>query len=388
MDGRSSSNDDRDRLAEMERQLAELRAEVEELRREIQRLGDGTRERPSGEMQQGPAGDVPEIVLTVLVSAKRPSQGGQVSPALSGSAGELPGVRLTDMPLRSTVVVHAPAERLRGWDSHMPAPAPLQEQAERLLDGIRERLAERATETGLNPVWDAATARWYVTDFGGFERAAEVFGDLDNWGHQAVAAWVEDVDRAIDMPRAVAGDVGEVIGLAIPLPIDRPLIDASRVIQIAGVAFAAATGNMPLACASLKSLAHDRLVDFMAKGLLNAVTGRGNDRTSPGHGPDRASDGAWQPGLSGNGGTIVTTRQGTGRIGHLGCPREPSPSGNRSETKRANAHRLTTSRNGSPGAASPASDCSGVEPCDQSCDRATDAEIQLHMAPHGLRCRI
>jgi hypothetical protein len=289
MDGRSSSNDDRNRLAEMERQLAELRAEVEELRREIQRLGDGTRQRPSGGMQQGPASDVPEIVLTVLVSGKRPSQGGQVSPALSGSAGELPGVRITDMPLRSTVVVHAPADRLRGWDSNMPAPAPLQEQAHRLLDGIRERLAERATETGLNPVWDAATTRWYVTDFGGFERAAEVFGDLDNWGHQAVAAWVEDVDRAIDMPRAVAGDVGEVIGLAIPLPIDRPLIDASRVIQVAGVAFAAATGNMPLACASLKSLAHDRLVDFMAKRLLNAVTGRGNDRTSPRQEPDPAS---------------------------------------------------------------------------------------------------
>ena len=289
MDGRDSRNDDRNRLAEVERQLAELRAEVEELRREIQRLSDGTRARPSDEIQQGSAGDVPEIVLTVLVSAERPSQGGQVSPALSGLAEKLPRVPSIDMPLRSTVVVHAPSGRLRGWESDMPAPAPLKEQADRLLDGIRERLATRATETGLNPVWDAATTEWYVTDFGGFERVAEMFGDLDNWGHQAVAAWVGDVGRMIDMPTAVAGDVGEVIGLAIPLPIDRPLIDASRVIQVAGVAFAAATGNMPLACASLKSLAHDRLIDFMAKRLLNAATGRGNDRTSPGQEQGRAS---------------------------------------------------------------------------------------------------
>ncbi len=174
MDGWGSSNDDRNRLAEVERQLAELRAEVQELRREIRRLGGGgARERPGGEMQQGAPGDVPQIVLTVLVSAERPSQSEQVSPAPSGLAGELPGVRITDVPLRSTVVVHAPAERLRGWDSGMPAPAPLQEQADRVLDGVRERLAERATETGLNPVWDAATTRWYVTDSEGSNTSRE-----------------------------------------------------------------------------------------------------------------------------------------------------------------------------------------------------------------------
>jgi len=39
MDGRGSSNDNQDPLAEVERQLAELRAEVQGLRREIRQRG-------------------------------------------------------------------------------------------------------------------------------------------------------------------------------------------------------------------------------------------------------------------------------------------------------------------------------------------------------------
>jgi periplasmic divalent cation tolerance protein len=231
---------------------------------------------------------VPEMVLTVFVSVQRPPQCEQVPQAPLDVPGKVPGGRITDMALESTVVVHAPADRLRGWENGMTAPAPLREQADRLLNEIGERLAGQATETGVNPVWDVTTTRWHVTDFGGFEHAAEMFSGLDNRAHQAVAAWVQDVGSAIGMPGAVAGDVGEVIGLAIPLPIDRPLIEASRVIQVAGIAFAVATGNAPLACASIKAYAHDRLINFMARGILNAASGRGSNRgTSRGQAGER-----------------------------------------------------------------------------------------------------
>ena len=284
----ANEDDDQNRLAQVERQLSELRGEVQELRRELRRLGGGAREQSAGEMQQGPAGDVPEIVLTVLVSAECPSQSEQAPLAMSGLTGELPGVRATDVLLRSTVVVHAPAERLREWDSGVRARAPLQEHADRLLNEVGERLAQQAAQTGLNPVWDTETTRWHVTDFGGFERAAEMFGGLDNWGHEAVGAWVKDVGGVIGIPDAVAGDVGEVIGFAIPLPIDRPLSALSRGIQVAGVVFAATTGNAPLFCASLKAMAHDRLIDFMAKRILGAVAGRGSDRDGPEQRPGRS----------------------------------------------------------------------------------------------------
>ena len=253
MDGAGGgTNDDQNRLAEVERQLAELWAEVQRLGRDVRRLSGGKGELPDGGSRWG-AGAQPEVVLTVFVSVER----------------QVPGGPVTVVPLKSTVVVHAPAELCRRWETGMPAP--LRQQADSLLDGVRERLAGQLAEFAIDPMWGPATARWCVTDIGGFDAAARLFGGLDTWSHSAVASWVTQVSDAIDMPGAMADGAGAVIGLAVPLPIDRPLRDLSRITQVAGVAFAVLTGNPVLACASLKALAHDQLIDLVAKGIRDVA---------------------------------------------------------------------------------------------------------------------
>ena len=263
MDGAGGgTNDDQNRLAEVERQLAELRAEVQRLGRDVGRLSGGTSELPDGGSRWGAAAQ-PEVVLTVFVSVKR-----QIPPLVRG----VPGGRVTVVPLKSTVVVHAPAELCRRWEPGMLMPAPLRQQANSLLDGVRERLAGQLAGFAMDPMWDLATADWYVTDIGGFDAAARLFGDLDTWSHSAVASWVTQVSVAIGMPGAMADGAGVVIGFAVPLPIDRPLKALSRITQVAGVAFAVLTGNPVLACASLKALAHDQLIDLVVKGIRDVAS--------------------------------------------------------------------------------------------------------------------
>ena len=111
MDGAGGgTNEDRNRLAEVERQLAELRAEVQRLGRDVLRLSGGTGGLPDRGPQRGAAAQ-PEVVLTVFVSVGR-----QRPPRLRG----VPGGPVTVAPLKSTVVVHAPAELRRGWETGMP----------------------------------------------------------------------------------------------------------------------------------------------------------------------------------------------------------------------------------------------------------------------------
>jgi hypothetical protein len=71
MDGAGGgTNEDRNRLAEVERQLAELRAEVQRLGRDVLRLSGGTGGLPDRGPQRGAAAQ-PEVVLTVFVSVGR-----------------------------------------------------------------------------------------------------------------------------------------------------------------------------------------------------------------------------------------------------------------------------------------------------------------------------
>jgi hypothetical protein len=284
-DGGSGTNDDRNRLAEVERQLAELRAEVEQLREDVRRLSGGTGEMPDRGPQRS-ADAQPNVVLTAFVSvAGRPRR------AESGSG--------IVVPLKSTVVVTAPAELWREWETGVPPPGPLGDLACRLLDevqegvlegvrkGVPEWLAERFAQIAIDPVWEPASRDWHVTDIGGFEAAARSFSDLDTWSHSAVASWVTDVGNAIGMPGAMANGAGAVIGLAVPLPFDQPLKELSQVIQVAGVAFGIVTGNAPLACASLKALAHDQLIDLVAREVRGVTSVK---LFKPGHASPRRPD--------------------------------------------------------------------------------------------------
>lgn len=136
---------------------------------------------------------------------------------------------------------------------------------ERLRDGIREELSKAAAERVTRPAWDAITVNWDVEDFGGFNSGAELVQNLDAWEHYQPGKWLSQLVFAVGLPSGMADGAGTLLGLALPLPGEKFLDQLSTVIKLAGIVFAVASGNPVAACASLKSLVHEEMVDAVAK---------------------------------------------------------------------------------------------------------------------------
>ena len=271
------AGDEAARLARVEQQLADLQAEVAQLRRVLNRSSD--QERGGYLPDTGPAVQVgtdvqagvgqAEVVLT-LVAAKQPRL------YYDDVKGEL-AVRRGPDEVRVHVIVHAPPE-FRDWARGQPSP--LREDVTRLVDGMRERLSQQAAGRVIDVVWKPATSGWSVVDFGGFNKMAGLPADFDDWGHQQVGTWATQATDAAGLP--LLDGAGAVIRYLVPLPFDRALHDASRVIQVAGILAFALPGGHVLACASLKSLVHDEMTDLLAEQLRTVM--RGPVPASPGHG--------------------------------------------------------------------------------------------------------
>ena len=254
------AGDEAARLARVEQQLADLQAEVAQLKRVLNRSSDLERgghlpgSGPAALVSAGQAGaGHAEVVLTVV--------------AASRDDKKAPQVRGRPAEVEVHVIVHAPPG-FGDWARGQPSP--LREDVTRLVEGMRERLSEQAAGRVIDVVWEPATSGWRVVDFGGFDKMAGLPANLSDWGHQQAGAWAARVGTAAGLSRNFAG-AGAVICYLVPLPFDRALHDVSRVIQIAGILAFALPGGHMLACASLKSLAHDKLTDLLAKQLRTVI---------------------------------------------------------------------------------------------------------------------
>jgi hypothetical protein len=273
---RGSHNGDQARLDRVEEQLAELRAEVAQLKRILSRSGGEPESERGGDLlNSGPAtaragvraglsmrSAQAEVVLTVFVS-------GHSRYRIQYGVSWSPVDAFAETRVNPAVVVHAPPE-LRDWARTRPAP--LREHAESLLEGVKERLTDTAAGQVVNAVWEPATTGWQVTGFWGFDSAAGVTDDLDNWSHREAGNWAAQLGGAAGLPGGIADGAGAVIRYLVPLPVDRPLEDLSRVIKVAGIVVFALAGGHVLACASLKSLVHQELTDLLARQLRTVIS--------------------------------------------------------------------------------------------------------------------
>jgi hypothetical protein len=301
--GRDSHPRDQDRLGRIEQQLAELQAEVARLNRIVSWSGSGP-DRGSGDrLQDNPfqgqvvaAADAvrrpadPEVVLTVafVPSPHSPEQPSPQSPM--GNTRRVSEYLHGDdrrpnagRQVNPVVFVQAPPELLE-WA--LAQPERLRKDTDPLLEGVRKRAAGAI----LGAVWAPATAGWQVTDFGGFDRLSGLPGHLDDWSHRQIGMAAAQVGRSAGLPPNVTAGAGAVIRYLVPLPVDRSLAEVSRAIKLAGVLAFSLAGAHVLACASLKSLVHDQLAEWVAEKLPDVLSwrpagpdaGRFTDKQGPG----------------------------------------------------------------------------------------------------------
>lgn len=150
----------------------------------------------------------------------------------------------------------------------------IEDAAQRLVGQMNERVTEDIAAQAILPEWNLLTLQWAPTrDFGGFDSVAELARNLDTWEHRVAGRWLAQVGAAAGVPSGVAG-AGIAVGTIVPLPGDQALGQLSIAVNLAGVAFALATGNPILASASLKSLAHETLIKAVAAEIRTILAPR------------------------------------------------------------------------------------------------------------------
>jgi hypothetical protein len=282
------------RLTRVEEQLAELQAEVAELKRILSRSGYKQGDNSSDDTlcaevaDSGPAAvsdglavspAYAQVRLTIFVAdtSQHDRHSAQDSP-LGDPVSEVARAQVSPV-----VLVQAPDE-LRSWV--VARPEPLRERIESLLEGVQERLSQRAAEWLVDAVWEPATVDWHVTDFGGFDGLSASFEAADSWGHREIGDFTEQLGL-VGLPAAAVDGAGVAIRYLVPLPGDQSLEDLSRLIRVVGtVAFTLAGGHV-LACMSAKSLVHDKMVDLVAMGIKRVIH-PGHDESRPT--PERVDD--------------------------------------------------------------------------------------------------
>ena len=308
MDDGCSSPACQARLTRVKEQLAELHAEVAELKRILSRsaweqdtsssddtLCAGVADSSPAAVSDGPAvrPAYAEVRLTMFLAAtsQHDPHSIQGSPLGDGVSG------VADAQVSPDVFVQAPHE-LRNWV--VAQAGPLREHVESLLEGVQERLSQRAADLLVDVVWEPATVSWHVTDFGGFDSLSGSFEAVDSRGHREIGGFTEQFGRLVGLPDTAADGAGLAIRYLVPFPVDQSLDDLSRFIQVAGtVAFAVAGGHV-LACASAKSFVHDELTDLFAKRISSVIwPGHGESRSAPGKVDDLKAPVAREPGIKG-----------------------------------------------------------------------------------------
>jgi hypothetical protein len=151
----------------------------------------------------------------------------------------------------------------------------IEDAAQHLVGQMYQRVTEDIATEAIQPEWNRITLQWAPTrDFGGFNSAAELARNLETWEHRAAGRWLAQVGTAAGVPSGVAG-AGIAVGTVVPLPGAQALGQLPIAANLAGVAFALATGNPVLACASLKSLAHEALIKAVSAEIRTILAPRG-----------------------------------------------------------------------------------------------------------------
>jgi hypothetical protein len=282
MDNDGCSPGYEERLARAEKQLAELQAEVAELKRIL------------GQSDIGHAGELHDGVCDGSVAASAPTSGSGglvMDPACAevrltilavaapqadpyraqGSVLEDPADAGTWTHLDPVVFVQAPRE-LQDWASRHPEL--LSGHAKSMLETMREQFSQSAASWLVDSAWEPAAAAWRVTDFADFDILSGLSEAVGNWEHQEAGAFAEQLGRITGLSGIAVDGAGVVVRYLVPLPGDQALEDFSRLIKVAGIVAFGLAGGHVLACASLKSLVHDELIDLVANGISSVISPR------------------------------------------------------------------------------------------------------------------
>jgi hypothetical protein len=144
-----------------------------------------------------------------------------------------------------------------------------------------DALAAYTAQEIVHPAWTPLDSRWITVDPANLDAAAGAIDDFKTGIHQVTLGRSAGLAAdAVGLPGPAAALAGGVIA-EIPLPIDRTLNVTERSICMMGIVVGLATGLHPLACASMKRLAHDMLISTIETGLKQLAPDLGNRPVRP-----------------------------------------------------------------------------------------------------------
>ena len=129
-----------------------------------------------------------------------------------------------------------------------------------LLEALREKVKDSAISSVAGPSWDVLTQKWRTTDPGNFAGVSDRVRDLD-----------EDMFRVAMNSIGVPGPVEAALVFVVPLPLSKPLGELAVLGDVVGIAFALMTGHALMACASLKSLAREGIIQLFKEAIKEAL---------------------------------------------------------------------------------------------------------------------
>ena len=129
-----------------------------------------------------------------------------------------------------------------------------------LMETLQEQVRDSAISSITDPSWEVLTQRWQTTDPGNFAGVSDRVRDLD-----------KDMFRTAMNSIGVPGPVEAALVFVVPLPFSKPLGELAVMGDVLGIAFALAAGHALMACASLKSLAHEGIIQLFKKAIKQAL---------------------------------------------------------------------------------------------------------------------
>lgn len=129
-----------------------------------------------------------------------------------------------------------------------------------LVEVLQKQVRDSAASSIADPSWEVLTQKWQTADPGNFAGVSDKVRDLD-----------EDMFRAAMNSIGIPGPVEAALVFVVPLPLSEPLGELAVLGDVLGIAFALATGHALMACASLKSLAHEGIIQLFKNAIDQAL---------------------------------------------------------------------------------------------------------------------
>jgi hypothetical protein len=130
----------------------------------------------------------------------------------------------------------------------------------RLLEALRKKVKDCAISSVADPSWDVLTRTWQTTGPGSFTDVGDGVRDLD-----------QDMFGAAMNSIGVPGPVEAALVFVVPLSFFGPVGELTVLGDVLGLAFALTTGHALMACASLRSLASERIIQLFKQAIRQAL---------------------------------------------------------------------------------------------------------------------